>query len=261
MELSNTIFCYSGTGNSLASAKQLSEYFSMPVKMITEELIAKKPAVLGEFCIIIFPSYAYGAPLSVRRFAKKADFNVKYMVLLTTYGSHYGGTLAEIIRLLKRKKQKVSYSDGIKCVENYIPIFGLTKEEKVKARIEAQHKKTKDLIPLLEQRLNNKRRTFKPFSLFISKIFRTFKPLFPKFYRVKNRCNGCGICAKVCPTNAIKIVKKAKRYVPKFKALKCDHCQGCLQLCPSKAIRFARVRPKTGRYIHSNVSLNELIKR
>lgn len=261
MEFNNTIFCYSGTGNSLASAKQISQHFNMPVKMITEELVAAKPFIDGNFCIIIYPSYAYGAPVSVRNFIKSSSFNVAYMVLLTTYGSKYGGTLAEAIRLLKKKKQKVSYSDGIKCVENYVPIFGLTKEEKAKKLIETQHKRTEELIPMLEQRICNKRTTFKPFSAIVSKIFRTAKPLFPKFYRVKNRCNGCGLCTKICPANAIRIVKKGKRHVPKFRALKCDHCQGCLQLCPSKAIRYVRVRPNTGRYKHSTVSLNELIKR
>lgn len=257
----NTIFCYSGTGNSLASAKQISKHFNMPVKMITAELVAEKPEIACDFCVIIYPAYAYGAPVSVKKFILNSNFKVNYMVLLTTYGSRHGGSLAEIIRLLKKKKQKVSYSSGIKAVENYVPMFGLTKDKEVKKRIEAQRQKTEELIAILEQRVCNKRNTFRPFSRIISKIFRVVKPMFAKTYRVKNRCNGCGICVKVCPVNAITIIKKGERTVPKFKALKCDHCQGCLQLCPHKAIKYVRVRPKTGRYRHSDVTLNELFKR
>lgn len=257
----NTVFCYSGTGNSLASAKQISQYFNMPVKMITNELITEKPEIICDFCVIIYPAYAYGAPVSVRKFIKNSNFKVSYMVLLTTYGSKYGGSLAEINRLLKKKKQKVSYSDGIKAVENYVPIFGLTKDEKVKLLTEAQTKRTKDLITVLEQKTCNKKNSIKPFSGIVSKIFRIAKPMFAGTYRVQNSCNSCGICAKVCPANAITLIKKGERYIPKFKASKCDHCQGCLQLCPGKAIKFVRIRPKTGRYKHSDVSLSELIKR
>jgi ferredoxin len=45
-------------------------------------------------------------------------------------------------------------------------------------------------------------------------------------------CTGCGICAALCPVNAIEIID-GKAQV----GLACEYCQRCAAVCPEKAIR------------------------
>lgn len=47
----------------------------------------------------------------------------------------------------------------------------------------------------------------------------------------KGKCNGCGTCVDVCPTNAIVIEDKL--------AIICDDCVdcgACLSVCPTEAL-------------------------
>lgn len=248
------IFCYSGTGNCLASAKQLKEIFNLPIKLITADLTADY--YNGDLAIFIFPAYAYGLPVSAKKFIQHNNFNYKYLAVITTYGTHYGGALAESIRLFRRRKQKVNYSVGIKSVENYAPVFGLPDNKKITKVVASQKVNTISIANSIQQRKENRRLLFRPFSKFISILLRVFTPLLTSTYKVLSSCNGCGLCAKLCSARAISIINNK----PKFKVKKCDHCQACLQLCPKKAISYVRINSKSKRYRHPDIETSELIK-
>ncbi len=53
------------------------------------------------------------------------------------------------------------------------------------------------------------------------------------------KCIGCGMCARVCPENAIKMVKnKNGKLVPKVDYDYCKGCGLCAAECPVKAIKM-----------------------
>ena len=48
------------------------------------------------------------------------------------------------------------------------------------------------------------------------------------------KCTGCGLCNKDCPSNAIELItidKKAKRFVMEYHADRCTYCAQCVQNC------------------------------
>ena len=239
------IYVYSGTGNCLAIAKQIAAELDLEVIKITAELAAEKISVDCDRAVIIYPTYAYGIPKTARKFVKSANWNVKYLAVLTSIGSHHGGSLAECIRLLKRKGQKTAYSNAVRSVENYVHLFGWPSEKKIELRCSQQKEKTAKVIIDIKEQKTNKRILFRPESCFVSLILRGAVLLLAKRYRAAKNCTGCGICRRVCPANAISI-KDGKRKV-KVCSKKCDHCQACLMLCPSKALRYGRITPKSRR--------------
>jgi len=253
----NKIFCYTGTGNCYASSKQIAKELNMEVIHITHELVESKPHVEGEVCIIVFPVYAFGVPKLVKHFIRATTFKVEHMVVLDTQGSWHGGALAEAIRLLRRRKQRVAYTKGIRAVENFVHMFKLPKEEQIVLITQKQQELTNGVISDIKNRKRNRRLLFRPGSDVISFVFRRVTGMFARRYKFTDDCNGCGICFKVCPPRAIEMTEGMPAILPK----RCDHCQACMQLCPQKAIKYGRVKPNGRRYKHADVPLAELIKR
>ena len=48
------------------------------------------------------------------------------------------------------------------------------------------------------------------------------------------KCNGCCLCARDCPSNALELItidKKAKQFVMRYHADRCVYCAQCVQNC------------------------------
>ena len=248
--------CYfSGTGNTLWSAKKIAERIGGECELVNIGVEAQKTAIPleADAVVLLFPAYAYGAPLIVHQFVQRAVFKTPYVAVFVTFGTSPGGALAEIGRVLKRKKTGTVYFGRIPAVENYIAIFGVQKEKTIERRLGLQRKATEEAARCVLERRANRINTFRPFSAFVSLLFSVGVKVFYKCYKVSANCDGCGICEKLCPVSAITI----REGRPLF-SNKCEHCQGCLNWCPLRAISFARLKSGTPRYHHPEINATDM---
>ena len=249
------IYYFSGTGNSLWSAKRIAQTIGGECTPENIGAWAQKgeTVVEADAVVLVFPSYAFGLPLAVRRFVRNAKFKTPYLAAFVTYGSTQGGTLASLSRILKRKGIGEVYFGRIPAVENYIAIFGPPKEKTERLRLAMQKEATEEAARCVMERRANRVSTFRPVSAFIWLLFSLGIKIFYKRYKVSGDCNGCGICAKLCPVSAISM----RDGLPVFSG-KCEHCQGCLNWCPKKAIHFGRLDSSLSRYHHPEVSFGDM---
>jgi ferredoxin len=257
------IYYFSGTGNTLWSARKIAEIIGANCELVNIGVEAQKSDITieADAVVLLFPSYAYGLPIVVRGFLQKATFKTPYIAAFVTFGTSPGGTLAEACRILKRKKCGISYCDRmyfgrIPSVENYIAIFGPPKEKTTLLRLAMQREATDKAARCIVERHTNRINTFHPCSAFVSMLFTMLGiKIFYKYYRVNNNCNGCGICEKMCPVSAITL----KDSRPVF-SKNCEHCQGCLNWCPHKAITFGRLKSDSPRYHHPEINESDILR-
>jgi len=258
------IYYFSATGNSLWSAKKIAEIieekdrtqkcelFNIGIEFEKENILIEADAV-----ILVFPSYAYGLPIAVKRFVKKAEFKTPYIASFVTFGSSPLGTHGMLRRILKKKKISKLYFGRIPAVENYLAMFGTPSEEVITTRFAMQREATDDAAQSVIERKENKVNTFTPFSLFITGLFYCGVKIFHRCYQVsKKKCSGCAVCVKLCPVGAISMKKNNRP----FFSSKCECCQACVNLCPLRAIQFTRVRYGTPGYRHPEIELKELMR-
>jgi len=252
-----TTICYfSGTGNSLWSAKKIAEHIGADsCELINIGIAAQKSEVIieADAVVFVFPSYAFGPPVIVSRFARNAVFKTPYLAALVTYGSSPGGTLGLLRKILRKKGIGKMFFAGIPSVENYIALFGTPKTESIERRTAMQQKATEEAARSIIERQENRVNTFCPFSAFVSWLFSLGTKVLYKKYRLSDECCGCGVCEMICPVKAIAMIDGH----PVFTA-KCEHCQGCVNICPLRAIQFGRAKWGTPGYCHPEIITQDL---
>ena len=51
-----------------------------------------------------------------------------------------------------------------------------------------------------------------------------------------NKCIHCGLCAKVCPASAMKMISVKKKQTPVIDYQRCIFCGFCVDICPVNAL-------------------------
>ncbi len=257
-----TIYYFSGTGNSLHTAKCLQEKLNdcelLPIaSLMKQESITATSEKVG----FIFPIHCRALPKIVHDFVEKIDLsNTKYIFALATKGSPFKQLVMQVLNLLLQPKNKTIdavfeiriFSNNIFGTKGISPLPSKKKRER---RIRNAESKLDDIVGLIRDNQQGKNSEIFHFALkgsyksHLEEVNTTDE----KYYSDEN-CNGCGICEKLCPVDNIKLVNEKPEWQHK-----CQQCLACLHYCPQKAIQLGEFTPGRERYNHPKIKLKELI--
>jgi ferredoxin len=282
--MSVDVFYFSGTGNSLAVARDLSQRMDgrlVPIPShMDEESIVTKADVVG----VVFPVYGiYRIPSIVERFVRKLHTaDPKYIFAVCTYGSMAGGALNTFRNVVELSGGRLSAGFAVNMPNNNITIPSFMysgdvskKEEKmfagwqkkldficgyVRARKEGRFETTNRLLLSLfypvdmaigRQSIKRKYRKLTNSNLTTDELW----PMMDMSFHSDGRCDGCGICAKLCPVGNIEMVKGKPAWQHR-----CERCMACLQWCPKEAIQFEKASMGRKRYHHPGVKISDMFR-
>lgn len=258
--MSASIFYYTGTGNSLWTARKVADELVDAELFSIAECKYENKTIDSGIVGLVFPVHIWGVPAPVIQFVNTLKgSNPEYVFAIAVDAGQVSNTLVQLKRLMAKNHLNLSAGFEIKMPSNYTPWGGPGPHEEQHKRFElAQEKisriavriKEKEQMPVekgpLWQRIL--------FTLIYHISFSHVPKMDQKFW-VDDKCNSCEICCKVCPAANITMCEGKPVWNHR-----CDQCFACLQWCPQEAIQYGKKTPKYERYHHPEVLLKDMLK-
>jgi len=252
------IFYFSGTGNSLWAARLLAK--ELPEAQISNisYTVQFAPSYSYERIGVVFPVYMFGLPLIVRSFLEKLlTSSQTYIFAVATYGGLAGNALPQAARILARRGLKLSAGFLLKMPGNYTPLYEALTLPEQESLFDIARARIGEIGRLIKEG-----RVVKPFGIPLSGwlfegVYRLGSSRIPqadKNFWADEKCDGCGICQKVCPVYNIRLFggKPAWQH-------SCQQCLACLHWCPQEAIQYKKSTVGRKRYRNPHVQLKDFI--
>ena len=251
------ILYFSGTGNSLAVARQLAERLNDQLMPLVE---AVGVDLTNEQRIgLVFPTYDFNLPPVLPTLISQLRISpTSYVFAVLTCGSMVGNCIWVLRRMLREKGIELAYSHKVSVPDNSALAFGrnpnkqLKKFERVPARME-------EIIHELQAESHTLHYSW--FSLLSWLLGRPavtrgmIHCLGPKVN--PDKCTGCNTCVRVCPLGNIDLKDKKA-----FIGDNCTVCLACVHACAQQAIKTNGLEARKERqYRHPDIKLKDLIKR
>ena len=248
------IYYFSGTGNSKWIAQEIAQRTGDEVQSIAALAKDGPTAVFageGARIGLVFPIYAWGAPLIVEQFCRSITLAPSaYPYVVCTCGDEAGKAIR---RLKKQFAFQAAWS--VKMPNNYIVGYDVDSPELEHKKVSEARNRVQSIAEAVLAQSSVYDVNEGPGAGFKTAIIR---PMFNQFARATSRfsvddtCNACGLCARICPIQAIQLNEGKPVWVKKD----CTQCMGCINRCPQRAIQLGSGTRDHGRYyFHSDSAL------
>lgn len=253
------LFYYTGTGNSLWTAKILAEELGdadlIPISRATGDRVLGRAEAIG----IIFPVHIWGLPRRVIAFVDALEKNQsRYHFAVAVNAGQVAATLIQLKKRMQGRGLSLSTGFELAMPSNYIPWGGPGPEGEQLRRIEAARKKIGRIAAAVAAR---EERPVEKGPLWQNILFTGFNrlafsyvPTMDRSFWVDEKCNGCGICKTVCPSGNIDLPAEKPAWLHH-----CEQCLACIQWCPQEAIQFGKKTPRYKRYHHPEITLKDAL--
>ena len=248
------VFYFSATGNSMYVARQIEgNPVSIPqvIHNDCQEYTAKSIGVVA-------PVYGHELPPMVKDFMRKATFKTDYFYMILTYGNRHGGAAELAKNFCEECGIKVNYINVIVMVDNWLPSFDMDEQKKLDKHVDGNLKNIlADLSShknMISEVTDQDRAAHKEF---LGRMGQMPEDIWQHLICVTEKCVGCGICEKVCPSGSIRLENGRAVHIPG----NCQTCFACVHACPQKAIGLTipEVNPNA-RYRNEHISLQDIIE-
>lgn len=244
------LYYFSATGNSLTTARKLSEALDAKLVNIAQIHMRSKIIEEDETVGFVFPVYYGDMPYPVRSLISKMVFKENaYIFIATTWRGHAGSATQKMDQLLRTRGQKLSLSVGLPMPGNSF----INAPEVDQQYLEEQDLHIQEvLIPILERKAED----------YSTEEVLGLRPVaYPNNFRgimADENCTGCGICEQVCPMKNIRI-EEGKAIIGD----ECATCLACFHWCPQEAIYMSKQEgiERRRKYHHPQVQLEDFIIR
>lgn len=275
------IYYFSGTGNSLFVAKELSDKLGKSklipiVSLLKQDKIKINAKTVG----FVFPIHGLTMPVVLKNFLRKLVFeDVDYLFAVATRGGTKCLAFDKMNKMLMKKARKKLDSSFIITMLSNDPkfeVYDLPTDED----ISKTEKKVKNTAETIAKVVSNREQHFDkdtdyvdfPYNKFLNYLMERLV-LFGmftidvtnvnKYFYADSKCIGCGICERVCLSGKITMADSKPLWQ---NHIKCYFCYACLNFCPKQSIQIKdkiymkSYTNKNGRYSHPFANAKDIEK-
>lgn len=262
------IYYFSGTGNSLAVARNLTKKLNAVLIPIPKQIALENIESSSEAIGLVFPLYDFKAPKIVDKFISKLkNLDSKYIFAVCTYGISPLNAIRDFKKLIEEKGGKLSLGFAVKMPHNGIG-SGIYSKKTHKEMFEAWNIKQDEITSCV---MHGKEGIYEKGG-FISDFVLTgnFLGMLPTMFNLMrqvavkgwesmklhagDKCVNCSICSRICPMCNIKMQEGSPTFGDN-----CAGCLGCLNWCPQNAISICdEVNLNMAIYHHPDVTVSDM---
>jgi ferredoxin len=266
--MSNIIYCFTGTGNSLWLAKNAARELG-DAKVVSIMELRGNPAVPAKYERVgfVFPTCFLHPPKVVKEIGVKLQFAMHQKAfIIATCGGGNGFTLSDFRKLIQPKLKNRVQEFTIPLPGNHLVGFGAWSDSRQQKMFNNAKKSLSNAVRQIQSRFRHdtstKAKRDLPLGLmtWMSKTFNGWlgvKDIFSTVteYYTTDACIHCGKCAKVCPVGNIKSAEGKVTFGDN-----CQQCMACIQWCPQRAIAHPNVPADRKRYHHPDFTIEDMIE-
>lgn len=263
--MKTAIYYFTGTGNSLAVARDLCERLgdcrAVPIASLHEETGPISPA--ADRVGFVYPVYFSGIPSIVAEIAARFDLGgARYVFAVCTFGgSGAAPSLRQLDRVLRAGAGGRGLDAGfaVRMPGNYIVLYDRQGDEALERTLADASQK----VAAIAEAVSRGEQTMPRFSPAGAVINRAYYPRFlagvhgaDAKFTVDDRCTACGTCVAVCPVGNVRLEAGRPAWLHR-----CEQCMACIQHCPVEAIQAGPKTASRRRYRHPGVTVKALADR